>query len=67
MVVPGLTPRVEQWNHLASVAVNARDIRALAQVTSITSKGAVVGIIAATMLSRYDVFKVECGGYELFG
>jgi hypothetical protein len=58
MIGPALTPRIKQRDNLPRHRIDAGQVRAFAEIATMTGKGQIAGIIAATMLAGYYVLDV---------
>ena len=61
MVVPILTPRVEQLGDLVRLRIDARQVRSFVQIAIDAGKGEIVEAIGPTMNLRDDMLDMKCG------
>ena len=59
MLIPAITPRMEERNKGVRCVVDSREVRAFVRVAEMAGEGQVFERIAAVVLARDDVFDME--------
>src|SRR3989442_14775992 len=59
MVLPPMSPRMEQFRHLVGFGVDARQVRAFVQITINAGQSQILQVISAAMNARNDMLDVQ--------
>jgi hypothetical protein len=66
MLVPGVAARVKESCDFVCFGVDTGEICTLVRVTAFTRQGEIAGIVISAVLTWNNMFKLECGEWEIF-